>query len=155
MFGQAWVRVGSGGVREGTHLFQIHTLHRAVHAAHHVRHASGHLPHRDGRLDPAADCVDAARQSQQVQLLILLSDRVLRVDFGNVAVVLLDGLRELESVSGSLSKHVESLSGSGSAFFSLAFSAVSSLPALAACRLSCFAVNYRQVELAGCPRWGR
>ena len=75
-----------------THLFQIHGLHRRIHALDYTRHAPRHLPHRDGRLHPAADGIDSAGQAEEVEPLVLLADGVLGVDFGDVAVALLDGL---------------------------------------------------------------
>ena len=70
------------------------------------------------------------------------------VDLGDVGVVLLDCLREGGMVS-RWSEYMEVFGGGegeggmgGRTFLSLFFSAVSSLPALAACRFNCFAVNW-------------
>lgn len=78
-----------------TNLLQIHGLHRAIHALDHAHHAPRHLPHGHGGLHPAGNGVDPAAQPQQVQPLVLLPDGVLRVDLGDVRVVLLDGFLEL------------------------------------------------------------
>jgi hypothetical protein len=73
-----------------THLFQIHSLHSSIHAFYHIRHTTRDLTHRHSRLDPTGNSIDPRSQAQQVELLVLLADGVLGVDFGNVAVVLLD-----------------------------------------------------------------
>lgn len=78
------------------YLFQIHALHRSIHALDHIRHAARHRPHRDGRLHARADGIQPRAQSQQVDLLILLADRILRVDLGDVGVALLDCLGVME-----------------------------------------------------------
>ncbi len=146
-------------------LFEIHRLHSLIHALDDVGHAARDLPHRDGRLDPTADGVDARREPQQIQSFVLLPDRVLRVDLGDVGVVLLDGLdisqlpvtpvqhqslnlnhiliychyeRRKEFENAKREREERRLRGT---FFSLFFSAVSSFPAFAACRFSCLAVN--------------
>ncbi len=130
-----------------THLFQIHGLHRRIHALDYTGHAARHLPHGDGRLHPAADGIDSAGQAEEVEPFVLLADGVLGVDFGDVAVVLLDGLW-----GGVMSIDFKCRSGydyDGAVwkewgvctFFSFPLSVCSSLPALAAWRLSCFAVN--------------
>jgi len=48
------------------------------------------LAHRHSSLDPTGHSIDPRGQAQQVELLVLLADGILSVDFGNVAVVLLD-----------------------------------------------------------------
>jgi hypothetical protein len=75
-----------------TYLFQIHGLHGSIHAFYHIGHTTRDLAHRHSRLDLTGDSIDPRSQAQQVELLVLLADGVLGVDFGNVAVVLLDGL---------------------------------------------------------------
>ena len=116
-----------------------------IHALDDVGHAARDLAHRDGGLDATADGVDARPQPQQVQSFVLLPDRVLGVDLGNVIVILLDGLR-MQRVSRCSQPSEEERGWRGGGrrvvtFFSLFFSAVSSFPALAACLLSCLAVN--------------
>jgi hypothetical protein len=73
-----------------THLFQIHSLHSSIHAFYHIRHTTRDLTHRHSRLDSACYSIDPRSQTQEVQLLVLLANGVLGVDFGNIAVVLLD-----------------------------------------------------------------
>lgn len=85
----------SSGISRFTHLLQIHTLHGTVHALDDVGHARRDLPHGDSGLHTRACGINAAGQAQQVQLLALLPDGILRVDLGNVAVALLDGFLEL------------------------------------------------------------
>jgi len=48
------------------------------------------LTHRHSGLDSTGHSIDPRGQAQQIQLLVLLADGILSVDFGNVAVVLLD-----------------------------------------------------------------
>ena len=137
---------GDGGGGGWAHLFQIHGFHGAFHPAHDAGHAARYLPHRHGGLDPAGDGVDPRAEAEEVEFLVLLADRVLGVDLGDVGVVLLDGLWGGAIVSpwsecaGTFGW--KSGGGSGRTFLSLFFSAVSSLPALAAWRFSCFAVNW-------------
>ena len=76
----------------------------------------------------------------------MLADGVLGVDLGDVGVALLDGLGVKGQrlffglVDGGMLGVERGKEGNGT-FLSLFFSATSSLPALAAWRLSCFAVN--------------
>ena len=82
------------------YLLQIHTLHRTIHSLHHIRHTPSNLPHGNSRLYPGSHRIDPRRQAQEVQILILLANRILGVDFRYVAVVLLDSLN---STSASVS----------------------------------------------------
>lgn len=92
-----------------TYLFQIHALHSRVHPPYHIRHTARDLAHRDGGLDARADGIDARRETQQVEFFVLLADGVLRVDFGYVGVVLLDGLPDAVSVDAGGSGGRESV----------------------------------------------
>jgi hypothetical protein len=73
-----------------THLFQIHSLHSSIHAFYHIRHTTRDLTHRHSRLDSTSHSINPRSQTQEVEFLVLLADSILGVDFGNVAVVLLD-----------------------------------------------------------------
>lgn len=81
-------------VHDGGDLVEVHGLHGALHAADDAGHAARHLAHRDGRLDAGGDGVDAGGEAEEGELFVLLPDGVLGVDFGNVWVVLLDGLED-------------------------------------------------------------
>lgn len=74
------------------YLLQIHRLHGLIHPLDHIRHTPRNLPHRNRRLHPRADGIDPRRESQQIQSLVLLPDGILRVNFGDVGMVLLYGL---------------------------------------------------------------
>lgn len=86
------LKLGLEPVHDRADLLQIHALHRRIHAPHHVRHAACDLAHGDGRLHARGGRVDARGQAEEVDFFVLLADGVLRVDFGNVRVVLLNGL---------------------------------------------------------------
>ena len=75
-----------------SYLLQIHTLHRRIHALDHIRHAARDLPHRHRRLYFGAHGIYSRREAQKVEVLVLLANRILGVDFGDVGVVLLDRL---------------------------------------------------------------
>lgn len=80
------------GIRERTHPFEVHALHRLVHATDDRRHVAGHRPHRHRRLNPACDGIYPARQSEEVQRFTLLPDRIRGVDASPVVVALLERL---------------------------------------------------------------
>lgn len=44
------------------------------------------MAHRDGGLDARGDGIDARGEGEELQVLVLLADRVAGVDFGNVRV---------------------------------------------------------------------
>lgn len=50
------------------------------------------MAHGDGGLDAGGDGVDAGAEAEEVEFFVLFADGVLGVDFGDVGVVLLDGL---------------------------------------------------------------
>lgn len=129
------------------YLFQIHGAHGAFHTFDDAGHGAGDLAHGDGCLDPGSDGVDAAAESEEVEFLVLLADGILGVYLGYVGVVLLDSLLgERKKLLAGRAGRVEMakvIGEKGYTFLSLFFSAVSSLPALAACRFSCLAVNFR------------
>lgn len=144
-----WWEEGGRGEREGVgvYLFQIHGAHGAFHAFYDAGHGAGDLAHGDGCLDPGCDGVDAAAESEEVEFLVLLTDGILGVYLGYVGVVLLDSLlgerkKLLAGRAGRVEK-AKVIGEKGYTFLSLFFSAVSSLPAFAACRFSCLAVNFR------------
>lgn len=74
------------------YLVDVHAVHGFVHALHDGGHVARHLAHRHGGLDTAADSVDAACESEQVERLALLPDGVLRVYARAVGVALLQCL---------------------------------------------------------------
>jgi hypothetical protein len=74
------------------YLFEIHGFHSMIHALDHFRHASCHLPHRDGCLYTRTDGIDAGRQTEEIQAFVLLADGILSIDFGDIGMILLDGL---------------------------------------------------------------
>jgi hypothetical protein len=87
-------------------------------------------------LDAGGNGIDTGGEFEEVELFVLFADGVLGVDAGDVAVALLDCL------DGVLGERISACAYvSNHTFFSFAFSAVSSLPAFAACRFSCLAVN--------------
>ena len=53
------------------------------------------MAHCHGGLDPRRDGIDAGGQAQEVDFFVLFADGVGGVDFGNVRVVLLEGLFQL------------------------------------------------------------
>lgn len=77
-------------------LFQIHTLHRLIHPFDYIRHAARDLSHRHRCLDFRAHGVDSRCQAEEVEVLVLLADGILGVDFRYVGVVLLYGLQGRE-----------------------------------------------------------
>jgi hypothetical protein len=74
------------------YLFEIHALHGGIHAFDYVCHTARYLPHRHRRLYTRAHGVYSGREAEEVEVLVLLADRILGVDFGDVGVVLLDRL---------------------------------------------------------------
>jgi len=81
------------GGREGmTYLLQIHRFHSLIHTLHHIHHTARHLAHGNRSLHPASHSIDPTPQSQQIQTLILLADRILCVDLRDIVVALLDCL---------------------------------------------------------------
>ena len=81
-----------------THALEVHRLHRFVHAPHDARYVPRHLSHRHGRLDQARGGADAARETEEVQQLALLVDRVGCVYPSPVVVALLERLNNTSPV---------------------------------------------------------
>ena len=76
--------------------------------------------------------IDAAGEAKEVESFVLLADCVLGVDLCDIVVALLDGLPLVNNAFYREKRFT---------FLTLSFSVFSSLPALAACLFSCFAVN--------------
>lgn len=74
-------------------------MHRLVHAYNDIAHAPCDLTHRYRGLDSTADGIDARRESEKIESLILFANGVLRVNLGNITVALLHGLDGISFVS--------------------------------------------------------
>ena len=87
-----------------THLFQVHRLHGIIHTPHYSGHTARDLPHCHCCLHPTGYSIDSRAQPKQIQFLILFPDGILRIDLGDVWMVLLYGLEASLSAKASLAQ---------------------------------------------------